>query len=46
MATLRNSGQKRSVLEVLHDFMFWWVTRAALLLLGIGVAFPQPNAHS
>ena len=33
-------------LDGAHKVMFCWVVRAALLLLGVGEAYPQPSAHS
>jgi len=32
-------------LECLHNVMFCWVVRVALLSLGVWCAYPQPYAH-
>ena len=46
MLKIINNNLVRNVFETLHEFMFWWVTRAAILLLGVGVSHPHPHGPS
>jgi hypothetical protein len=46
MVSKRNADFIDAAFGWLHRVLFCWVVRAALLLLGIGVASPQPSRHT